>query len=87
MQTDLQRKEMFLLFIRVNTLLVEHDTISAALARAGGTDEELSMMQIELQSECSTIEVSFNNEVHWTAKYIAGCVGESSSTSLELSAC
>lgn len=63
--------------MRVNTLLVEHDTISAALAREGGMDEELSMMQIELQSECSTIEVSFNNEIQWIAKYITGCVGES----------
>lgn len=69
---------MFLLFVRVNTLLVEHDTISAALAREGGTDEELSLMQIELQSECSTIEVSFNNEIQWIAKYNTGCVGESS---------
>jgi len=68
---------MFLLLVRVNSLVVEHDTITDALKR-DQTDEELSMMQIELHSECSTIESQLKNEAQWTGKYVTGCVGESS---------
>ena len=66
---------MFLLLVRMNTLVVEHDTITEALKR-DPLDEELLMMQIELHSESSTIESQLKNEAQWTASYVTGCVGE-----------
>ena len=73
---------MFLLLVRVNSLVVEHDTITDALKR-DQTDEELSMMQIELHSECSTIESQLKNEAQWAGKYVTGCVGRSSQLALD----
>jgi hypothetical protein len=72
----LQRKEMLLLFMRVHSLVVEHDTITAAMER-DNKDDELAMMQIELHSECSTIETELRSKAQWTAKYVTDCVGES----------
>jgi len=79
----MQRKDMFLLLVRVNTLIVEHDTIAQALKR-DQSDDELSMMQIELHSECSTIESQLKNEAQWTASYVTGCVGALTFVSLRM---
>ena len=64
-----------MLFIRVNSLVIEHDTILSALSRSKN-DTELLMMQLTLHSECSTLETELNTEMHWQAKYLKGFVGQ-----------
>lgn len=73
--SDVQRKELFLLYLRVHSLVMEHDTIVAAMRR-DPEDEELHMMQIELHSECSTIEAQLRNQVQWNTKFQKGQTGK-----------
>lgn len=64
-----------MLYLRVHSLVMEHDTIVAAMKR-DPSDEELNMMQIELHSECSTIEALLRNQVQWTSKFQKGQTGQ-----------
>lgn len=72
---------MLLLFVRINNLVLEHQTICRAAARTPD-DEELAMMQIEICSECTTIEADLLDPDAWASKHIGkNCLGAWSSSS------
>ncbi|WVW85894.1 hypothetical protein I302_107932 [Kwoniella bestiolae CBS 10118] len=66
------RRDMFMLFLRIHSLVLEADIIHRAQERSSDDeDDELEMMRMEIQAECSAVETELRDRETWTVKWLA----------------
>lgn len=69
------RKEVFMLLLKANELVLEFNTVNQAIER-NGTDEELRMMQIELQARGSAMDADLEDDEVWAETHLEGRIRE-----------
>ncbi|WVF69417.1 hypothetical protein IAT40_004194 [Kwoniella sp. CBS 6097] len=68
------KRDMFMLFLRIHSLVLEADIIYRAQDRSSDDeDDELEMMRMEIQAECSTVETELRDREAWAIKWLADC--------------
>ncbi|OCF40037.1 hypothetical protein I317_06175 [Kwoniella heveanensis CBS 569] len=68
------KRDMFMLFLRIHSLVLEAEIIHRAQERSSDDeDDELEMMRMEIQAECSAVETELRDRETWTVKWLADC--------------
>ncbi|WWD02341.1 hypothetical protein V865_000380 [Kwoniella europaea PYCC6329] len=68
------KRDMFMLFLRIHSLALEAEIIYRAQERSSDDeDDELEMMRMEIQAECSAVETELRDRETWTPKWLTDC--------------
>jgi hypothetical protein len=69
-----QSREVFMLLLQANSMVLEYKEIARALVR-NKDDAELSMMRLVVQARASAMEADMEDEEGWLHQYSKDCLG------------